>query len=167
MLEDTTFQTEETQSKPSMRQILYLLFVGFAVTFAARQISGRLPQFPEDQPILSAGTWNILIVTTLALLLSRSPARKLPCSHELAMALVFLFVANMGARANLSGLARQAPWFLGAAFFWIAFHGMFCLLAAWVLRVDIHSTVIASAANVGGAASAPVVAPTTTPNSCP
>ena len=76
------------------------------------------------------------------------------------MALIFLFVANMGARANLSGLAAQAPWFLLAAFFWIAFHGLFCLLAAWVLRVDIHSAAIAiaSAANVGGAASAPVVA---------
>ena len=55
MLEDTTFQREETQLKPSMRQILYLLFVGFAVTFAARQISGRLPQFPEDQPVLTTG----------------------------------------------------------------------------------------------------------------
>jgi uncharacterized membrane protein len=158
MLEDATFLQEETQSKPSMPQILYLLFIGFAVTFAARQISGRLPQFPADQPVLTTGTWNILIVTTLGLLLSRSPARKLPCSHELAMALVFLFVANMGARANLSGLATQAPWFLMGAFFWIAFHGLFCLLAAWVLRVDIHSTVIASAANIGGAASAPVVA---------
>jgi len=158
MLEDAHFLKEETQSKPSMPQILYLLFVGFAVTFAARQISGRLPQFPEDQPVLTTGTWNILIVTTLGLLLSRSPARKLPCSHELAMALVYLFVANMGARANLSGLASQAPWFLVAAFFWIAFHGLFCLLAAWVLRVDIHSTAIASAANIGGAASAPVVA---------
>ncbi|UCF17249.1 MAG: DUF819 family protein, partial [Phycisphaerales bacterium] len=34
----------------------------------------------------------------------------------------------------------------------------FCVLGAYLLRVDIHSTAIASAANIGGAASAPVVA---------
>jgi uncharacterized membrane protein len=37
-------------------------------------------------------------------------------------------------------------------------HGLLCVCAAWLFRVDIHSTAIASAANIGGAASAPVVA---------
>ena len=32
------------------------------------------------------------------------------------------------------------------------------VLGAYLLRVDVHSTAIASAANIGGAASAPVVA---------
>ena len=49
-------------------------------------------------------------------------------------------------------------WFLLGAFIWIVIHGVFCLLGAWFLRIDIHSVAIASAANVGGAASAPVVA---------
>ena len=160
MLEEATIQGDEDQSKPQMRQILYLLFIGFSVTFAAQQLSGRLPEFPAEaeKPFITEATWNILIVTTLGLLLSRTPARKLPCSHELAMALIYLFVARMGASTNIEGLTSDALWFLVAAFCWIFFHGVFCLLAAWVLRVDIHSTAIASAANVGGAASAPVVA---------
>ena len=37
-------------------------------------------------------------------------------------------------------------------------HGGFCLLGAKLLRVDVHTAAIASAANIGGAASAPVVA---------
>ncbi|MBW3671981.1 MAG: DUF819 family protein, partial [Acidobacteria bacterium] len=37
-------------------------------------------------------------------------------------------------------------------------HGAFCLFGAWIFKVDVHSAAIASAANVGGAASAPVVA---------
>ena len=37
-------------------------------------------------------------------------------------------------------------------------HGLFCLFGAYLLKVDVHSTAIASAANIGGAASAPVVA---------
>ena len=74
------------------------------------------------------------------------------------MALVYVFVARMGAVAKLEGLADQALWFLLGAFIWIFIHGAFCLLGAKIFKVDIHTTAIASAANIGGAASAPIVA---------
>jgi uncharacterized membrane protein len=73
------------------------------------------------------------------------------------MALVYVFVAGMGARASLAGLA-DAPAFLLGAVIWISIHGLFCLFGAGIFRVDVHSAAIASAANIGGAASAPVVA---------
>ena len=63
----------------------------------------------------------------------------------------------MGARASISGLA-SAPAFVAGAFIWIAIHGAFCLLGAKIFRVDVHSVAIASAANIGAAASAPIVA---------
>jgi len=44
------------------------------------------------------------------------------------------------------------------AFIWIFIHGGFCVLGAKILKVDVHTTAIASAANIGGAASAPIVA---------
>ncbi len=74
------------------------------------------------------------------------------------MALVYLFVARMGATANVSGLAGMAVPFVAGAFLWIAIHGACLLLAARLLKVDVHTAAIASAANIGGAASAPVVA---------
>ena len=74
------------------------------------------------------------------------------------MALVYIFVANIGAQADVSGLNASAGWFILACYIWIFIHGFFCLLGAYILKVDIHSTAIASAANIGGAASAPVVA---------
>jgi len=64
----------------------------------------------------------------------------------------------MGAKADISELSGSAAWFVAGCFIWIAVHGAFCLLGAYLLRVDVHSTAIASAANIGGAASAPVVA---------
>jgi uncharacterized membrane protein len=94
----------------------------------------------------------------MGLLLSLTPARRIPASHELAMALVYIFVANMGAQADISGLSRSAGWFILACYVWIAVHGAFCVLGAYLLRVDLHSAAIASAANIGGAASAPIVA---------
>jgi len=44
------------------------------------------------------------------------------------------------------------------AYVWIAVHGAFVLFGAWLFRVDVHTLAIASAANIGGAASAPIVA---------
>ena len=115
------------------------------------------PQLPVIEPVLSTGVWKILLITTLGIGLSLTSARRLPGSHELAMAMVYVFVAGMGARASLAGVA-QAPAFLLGAFIWIFIHGAFCIFGAWALRVDIHTVAIASAANIGGAASAPVVA---------
>jgi uncharacterized membrane protein len=40
----------------------------------------------------------------------------------------------------------------------ILIHGAFCLLGARLFKADIHTAAIASAANIGGAASASVVA---------
>jgi len=70
---------------------------------------------------------------------------------------VYVFVATMGARASVEGFAQAVPFVLGA-FIWIFIHGAFCLLGARLFRVDVHTAAIASAANIGGAASAPVVA---------
>ncbi|MHC4271673.1 MAG: DUF819 family protein, partial [Planctomycetota bacterium] len=134
---------------------LYLLVLGFVCTWAASFLSGKLPKL---EPVLTASTWKILLITTMGLGLSLTPARKIPASHELAMALVYIFVANMGAKANVTGLAGSAGWFILGCYIWIAVHGSFCVLGAYLFRVDVHSTAIASAANIGGAASAPVVA---------
>lgn len=139
---------------PTTTHVLYLAAIAAGVTWFAGWLAPRLP---EVEPILSTSTWLVLVVTTAGILLSFTPARKLPSSHDLAMALVYVFVARMGATASLEGLA-QAPAFLLGAAIWIIIHGMFCLLGARLFKVDVHSAAIASAANVGGAASAPVVA---------
>ncbi len=155
MLEMAQNETERRQETLKMRHFLYLLLIGFLCTWAGEIISAKLPVI---KPVLTASTWKILLITTMGLLLSLTPARHIPASHELAMALVYIFVANMGAKADVSGLTGSAAWFLLACYIWIAIHGAFCVLGAYLLKVDVHSTAIASAANIGGAASAPVVA---------
>jgi len=141
-----------------MTDYLFLGAIATAVTWIASTLAPWLPELQlGGETVVSSATWKVLVVTTFGLLLSLTPARKLPGSHDLAMAIVYVFVAVMGARASLGGL-DQAPAFLVGAFIWIFIHGAFCLGGAWLLRVDLHSAMIASAANIGGAASAPVVA---------
>lgn len=148
--------TMETDSRaPATHHYLYMLCVAMLVTWVSGALAARLP---ELDPFVTAGTWRILLVTTLGVALSFTPLKRIPGTHELAMALVYVYVARMGAVAALDGALGQAGWFLLGAFIMIAIHGGFCLLGARLFRVDVHSAAIASAANVGGAASAPIIA---------
>ncbi len=153
-MEEAAAAQETVKAPPSVPDVLYLGVLALAVTW----VSGLLaPLLPEVGQVLSTSTWRILLVTTFGILLSFTPAKRIPSSHNLAMALVYVFVARMGASASLEGLT-QAPAFILGAVIWILIHGAFCLFGAWIFKVDVHSAAIASAANVGGAASAPVVA---------
>jgi len=161
MLERLSSELPADKGKVEMRHLLYLLFLGLFFSWLAVQVTDLIPLPAKGEPlgaIFSEDTVIILFITTFGILLSMTPARKIPGSHPLAMALVFIYVANMGAKTSLERLAEEAPWFLLGAFIWIFLHGFFCVLGAKLFRIDIHSTAISSAANIGGAASAPIVA---------
>jgi len=174
---------EEDQA-PKMSQYLFLFAVVIGVVWIGRSLApGISTWFTSLEPAIiaffgdihrylswipkllvvlvslfsSETTVRILLVTTIALVLSVTPVSKLPNSTALGTALVYIFVAGMGARASVAGLA-EAPMFVLGAFIWIFIHGLFCLAGAWIFRVDVHSVAIASAANIGAAASAPIVA---------
>ena len=140
---------------PAMRHVVYLIAVGIGAVYVADQVAAVLPVV---EPVLTESTWRILVVTTLGLGLSFTPAKDVPGSHEIAMALVYLFVARMGAGASVEGLAGQAVPFVAGAYLWIFIHGAFIVFAARLFRIDVHTAAISSAANIGGAASAPIVA---------
>lgn len=148
------------RGRMEMRHFLYLIFLGLAVAALSSWLAGFLEPIKTaaGQTIVSTGTYKILLVTVFGLLLSFSPARLIPNSHAFSMALVYLFVARMGARADLSNLDSSVLWFLLGAYIWIFIHGAVLLGAAKLFRVDVHTAAIASAANIGGAASAPIVA---------
>ncbi|NNC78054.1 MAG: DUF819 family protein [Woeseiaceae bacterium] len=161
-MEEAAELHHEEDSAPTMPQYLYLFAIVVGVTWLGRALApgiaaGIAESAPAAQDLFSESTVRILLVTTIALILSVTPVSKLPNSTALGTAFVYVFVAGMGARASVSGLA-EAPMFVLGAFIWIAIHGMFCLLGAWLFRVDVHSVAIASAANIGAAASAPIVA---------
>ena len=165
----------EEDAAPTMRQYLYLAAVVLGVTAIGHAlapgiteaISGWLANLsPKLQETFSESTVRILLVTTIALVLSTTRVSELPNSTALGTALVYVFVAGMGARAHLEGLG-DAPIFVLGAFIWIFIHGAFMLAGAWLFRVDVHSVAIASAANIGAAASAPIVAAHHRPNLVP
>jgi len=161
---------EEDQA-PTMPQYLFLIAIVIGVTWTGTALAPGISEWvasvsPGLGTVFGVTTTRILLVTTMALVLSTTAASKLPNSTAMGTALIYIFVAGMGARASVAGLA-EAPMFVAGAFIWIIIHGLFCLAGAWLFRVDIHSVAIASAANIGAAASAPIVAAHHRPNLVP
>lgn len=152
----------EQERVPAMRDYLYLAAVAVGVTWLATLLASQIfsvteARMPGLQTILNESTWRILLLTTISLILSTTRVSRLPNATAIGTAMIYVFVAGMGARASVEGLA-QAPAFLLGAFIWIFIHGAFCVAGAKLFRVDVHSAAIASAANIGAAASAPIVA---------
>jgi len=161
----------EEDHAPTMPQYLFLGAIAIGVTWFSTALAPGIADWIASvsagaASVFSVTTTRILLVTTIALLLSATPASRLPNSTAMGTALIYIFVAGMGARASVAGLA-EAPMFIAGAFIWIFIHGLFCLAGAWLFRVDIHSVAIASAANIGAAASAPIVAAHHRPNLVP
>ena len=162
MMESAAELVIEDEKAPEMRDYIYLAAIAITVTWIAAALAPFLfdaivESAPGLQIVLSESTWRILLITSIALGLSATPVSRLPNSTAMGTALIYIFVAGMGARATVEGFG-QAPAFLLGAFIWIFIHGAFCLLGARLFRVDVHSVAIASAANIGAAASAPIVA---------
>lgn len=162
MMDSAAALVIEDEKTPEMRDYIFLVAIAVGVTWIATALAplifdAMMGATPGLQVVLSESTWRILLITTIALTLSATPISKLPNATAMGTALIYIFVAGMGARATVEGFG-QAPAFLLGAFIWIFIHGAFCLAGARLFRVDVHSVAIASAANIGAAASAPIVA---------
>ncbi len=162
MMDSAAALVHEEEKAPQMRDYVYLGALAIGVTWIAAALApvlfdAMMGFAPNMQVVLSESTWRILLITTIALSLSTTPLSRLPNATAMGTALIYIFVAGMGARATIEGFG-QAPAFLLGAFIWIFIHGAFCLAGAKLFRVDVHSVAIASAANIGAAASAPIVA---------
>jgi uncharacterized membrane protein len=151
---------QESEQAPKMIQLLYLALIALSFTWISLELSQVLPPVViSGATVISASTWLILLVTTLALIASATPVRNLPAAHPIAMAIIYVYVARIGATMDLSNASLETMGaFILMAYVWITIHGIFILAGAWLFRVDVHTLAIASAANIGGAASAPIVA---------
>ncbi len=104
-------------------------------------------------------SWKFILVTTIGLALSFTPVRNLEGAGASKLGGVFLYllVATIGAGADFTLIVTYWPTMV-VAFIWIAVHVIFLLTTAWLIKAPIFFVAVGSQANIGGAASAPVVA---------
>ncbi len=109
--------------------------------------------------VIGAGTWAILLVVTVGLLLSFTPLRRFERAgaSRIGYFALYLLLTSIGAKANLSAVV-EAPVYLLTGAVWILIHVSIMFLVARLLRAPLFFVATGSLANVGGAVSAPIVA---------
>lgn len=107
-------------------------------------------------------------MATVAVTLSFTPLRRLEGAGASRVGSVFLYVlvASIGAHADFRRVL-DAPALLAIGALWISLHALSLLVARRLLRAPIFFAAVGSQANIGGAASAPVVAAAFHPSLAP
>tara|TARA_R110002124_G_scaffold170608_5_gene338229 strand:- start:340 stop:1587 length:1248 start_codon:yes stop_codon:yes gene_type:complete len=151
---------------PSLQDTMTILGLGFFITgcshFFGDYLGGFIGEnFPELKPYSLDSTffWLVILATTGGLLLSFTRWRKLEGvgASRIGSALLYVLVATIGMQMDL-GAVLDNPVFFLVGIIWMAFHILFMLMVAFIIKAPFFYVAIGSQANVGGAASAPIVA---------
>ena len=160
---------------PSMKDSLLILGIGFGVTGLSHWFADFLaPWFETNHPdwnqysLNSAFFWIVVIATAIGLALSFTKARDLEgvgASH-MGSVLLYVLVATIGMQMDLGAILDNPILFL-IGFIWILFHASIMILVAWLIKAPFFYVAVGSQANIGGAASAPIVASAFDPSLAP
>lgn len=153
---------------PGLPDLMLILAVGLGATGLAHALAGPLvgwlKTLPaewrlQDYSLTSGFFWITLLATTFGLLLSFTRARALEGAgaSRIGSAMLYLLVATIGMQMDLGALLER-PWLFAMGLIWIAVHGALLLAVARLIRAPLFFLAVGSQANIGGAASAPVVA---------
>lgn len=152
---------------PKLADTMMVLGVGFAVTAGAHFAADRLAPFLDaNYPFLARFSltspffWLIVLATTVGVILSAHPkSRDLEGvgASRLGSAMLYVLVATIGMNMNLMAIFENPGLFL-VGFVWIGFHAGLLIAVALLIRAPVFFLAVGSQANVGGAASAPIVA---------
>ncbi len=149
---------DEERRPANITDLAMLVGIGFAGAVLARALGGFLPAL-GDPTIISQGTWAILIIVTVGLALSFTPLQKLEQvgASRVGYLALYLLLTSIGAKADLAAVLT-VPLYLLAGAFWISIHILILFVVARLVRAPLFFVATGSMANIGGAASAPIVA---------
>ena len=172
VLEDLNRRMQEMQEEQARPLNLYdamlIIAVGFGGAVLCQQAGDwvygltheAMQNFtPLVASIFTRFTWLVLFISTAGIALSFTHLRQIESAgaSTLGYVALYLFLTSIGAKADLRGI-MQAKVLLLLGVVWILFHAAFMFLGARLLRAPLFLLATGSQANIGGAASAPIVA---------
>ena len=168
------FQAQNSRI-PTLNDLMVVAGIAFGITslshFGADYFAPYIKNNVKWLAEINLGSeffWTILLATTGGLLLSFSKVRKLEGVGASKVGSVFLYVlvATIGMKMDLFAIFRNPDlFFLG--FVLIFFHIVLLLTTSYLIRAPFFFTAVGSQANIGGAASAPIVASAVDPALAP
>jgi len=180
-IEDLKRRIEDYQAQhsriPTLPDLMVVLAVGLGLTGLSHLLADPLVAWIaglpaewnlSDYSLDSRFLWIVLFATTFGLLLSFTRARQLEGvgASRVGSAMLYMLVATIGMHMDLGALLDR-PWLFLLGFIWIAVHAALMLGVAKLIRAPVFFLAVGSQANIGGAASAPVVASAFHPSLAP
>lgn len=146
---------EEQKASMDFASLFILLGLGILVSSLALYIASFLP----TSPFITTTTWVIIIATLSGIIMAVTPLSKLSGSSELGNIMLYLMIALIASRADFTELT-EAPLYIMAGFIILIVHLVLMVLFAKLFKLDLFILGVASLANIGGIASAPILAST-------
>lgn len=144
----------ENEKRFTWQNLLILLGCGFLVSalseHAGAYVSGYIP-------FLDQTTWTVLVVTLLGVLFAMTPLGKLKGTEEVSNVMLYIVIAMIASRADLSAIGNAPAWLLCGLVI-LVIHIIIMVAIAKLCRMDLFTCCVASLANIGGTATAPVLA---------
>ena len=146
----------EVSRPANVPDLLMIFALGIGLTIVVTGVAAHLPDVGE---IINGFTWVVCLVTAVGVALSFTPLRRLEGAGAsvVGSACLYMLVAAIGASAQFRELLKNLP-LLAVGVLWMAIHAASMLAVRRILRAPVFFLAVGSMANVGGAASAPVVA---------
>lgn len=159
------YQAENSRN-PSTSDLMTIIAVGFGVAGLSHWLANLIvPWVQENAPELamysltSTFFWIVVLATTFGLLLSGTKLRHLEATgaSKVGSVMVYILVATIGMHMDVTAIFDYPVMFL-VGIVWMSVHAALLLGMMKLLKAPVFYMAVGSQANVGGAASAPVVA---------
>ena len=172
-------QVQDYQNKikriPSLKDLISILAVAFGITAVGHIIGDNIaPWISENAPRLrefsldSAFFWIVVTATTGGLLVSFTRLRTLEGAGASKIGSLFLYILVMTIGLKMDLMAFfEAPSYFFIGLILILVHVALLSLVAKLIKAPLFFVAVGSQANVGGAASAPIVASAFHPSLAP
>ena len=144
---------EDIRTNMEFSDLIILTGTSLLVAAVSMFIATKLPQ----SDFLSASTWTVLIATIAGVIGAMTPLAKLPGASQISNAMLYTIVGLIASRANFAELT-QAPLYIISGFAILGIHALVMALIAKLFKLDLFTCGVASLANIGGVASAPILA---------
>lgn len=171
-MEDFQQRSSRVASVSDFMQILAIAFLGGWLSYKTGEVLGEFLVQSETLSFITVfvpkSAWKYVIVTTLGVALSLTPARRLEGAgaSKMGTVMIYLLVTCIGAGADFTQIWNN-PGFLVMGAIWMLIHVVVLLGVGWLIRAPIFFIAVGSQANIGGAATAPVVASAFHPSLAP
>lgn len=158
----------------SFNDLVYMMGIAFGVTALSHALAvplaGWFEHFAWAQrfSLTSSFFWLIVLATTIGLGLSFTRLRHFEGAgaSKIGSVMLYVLVASIGLHMDLRSIFSN-PGLFGVGMTWMAVHAAFILITAKLIKAPTFYLAVGSQANVGGAASAPVVASAFHPSLAP